>query len=285
MLSRLHTARSRSPATLWPSFARSLSNTVDAVLDSGSVNYFFTRICNYGCKFCFHTRKSEESLPLKEMQRALDLLAEAKVAKINFAGGEPFLFPEELAALVKHAKSLGMYTSVTCSVSPFPAVPSLLSRATAQVISNGSLIKPGWMAANAQHLDMLGVSFDTASDEVNFQHGRWPAGGTLPAARSSGRSRAERHLLRACSLAREHGVDVKVNTVVTSKNADECVAPVINEARPSRWKVFQVLALEGENCGEGALSDVAPLLLSRERYDAYVARNRAALEHPDIMKE
>lgn len=43
----------------------------------------------------------------------LDLLRGAGVAKINFAGGEPFLYPQVLGRLVKHAKEIGMYTSVS----------------------------------------------------------------------------------------------------------------------------------------------------------------------------
>jgi radical S-adenosyl methionine domain-containing protein 2 len=60
------------------------------------------------------------------MHNVIDLLYEAGVKKINFAGGEPFLFKEELGALLAQARGLGMYTSV---------------------ISNGSLITDEWMTA------------------------------------------------------------------------------------------------------------------------------------------
>jgi radical S-adenosyl methionine domain-containing protein 2 len=60
------------------------------------------------------------------MHRVIGLLREAGVKKINFAGGEPFLFKAELGALLAQAHSLGMYTSV---------------------ISNGSLITDEWMKA------------------------------------------------------------------------------------------------------------------------------------------
>lgn len=42
-----------------------------------SVNYHFTRQCNYKCGFCFHTAKTSFVLPLAEAKRGLLLLKEA----------------------------------------------------------------------------------------------------------------------------------------------------------------------------------------------------------------
>ena len=42
-----------------------------------SVNYHFTRQCNYKCGFCFHTAKTSFVLPLAEAKRGLRLLQEA----------------------------------------------------------------------------------------------------------------------------------------------------------------------------------------------------------------
>ena len=42
-----------------------------------SVNYHFTRRCNYKCGFCFHTAKTSFVLPLEEAKRGLKLLKEA----------------------------------------------------------------------------------------------------------------------------------------------------------------------------------------------------------------
>lgn len=42
-----------------------------------SVNYHFTRQCNYKCGFCFHTAKTSFVLPLQEARRGLTLLREA----------------------------------------------------------------------------------------------------------------------------------------------------------------------------------------------------------------
>ena len=42
-----------------------------------SVNYHFTRQCNYQCGFCFHTAKTSFVLPIDEAKRGLKLLKEA----------------------------------------------------------------------------------------------------------------------------------------------------------------------------------------------------------------
>lgn len=42
-----------------------------------SVNYHFTRKCNYKCGFCFHTAKTSFVLPLEEAMRGLKLLKES----------------------------------------------------------------------------------------------------------------------------------------------------------------------------------------------------------------
>jgi len=42
-----------------------------------SVNYHFTRHCNYKCGFCFHTAKSSFLLPIDEAKRGLQLLKNA----------------------------------------------------------------------------------------------------------------------------------------------------------------------------------------------------------------
>ena len=42
-----------------------------------SVNYHFTRQCNYECGFCFHTAKNSFVLPIEEAKRGLQMLKDA----------------------------------------------------------------------------------------------------------------------------------------------------------------------------------------------------------------
>lgn len=50
-----------------------------------SVNYHFTRKCNYNCGFCFHTAKSSFVLPLDTAKKGLSMLRDA---------GNKFAFPD-----------------------------------------------------------------------------------------------------------------------------------------------------------------------------------------------
>lgn len=58
-----------------------------------SVNYSFSRKCNYECGFCFHTEKTSSILPLGKAKRGMKLLKEARMKKLNFAGGELSCYP------------------------------------------------------------------------------------------------------------------------------------------------------------------------------------------------
>lgn len=57
-----------------------------------SVTYHFTRQCNKECGFCFHTSKTSHIASPEEAKRGLSLLNNAGMRKLNFAGGEPFLY-------------------------------------------------------------------------------------------------------------------------------------------------------------------------------------------------
>lgn len=120
-----------------------------SVLTPESVNYHFTRQCNYKCGFCFHTAKTSYVLPVDEAKRGLKMLRDAGMEKINFSGGEPFLHKRGkfLGELVKYCKE---------EIS----VPSV------SIISNGSLITEKWMGEFGAYVDILGVSCDSFNEEV-----------------------------------------------------------------------------------------------------------------------
>uniref|UniRef100_A0A672SKG7 Radical SAM core domain-containing protein n=1 Tax=Sinocyclocheilus grahami TaxID=75366 RepID=A0A672SKG7_SINGR len=82
-----------------------------------SVNYHFTRQCNYKCGFCFHTAKTSFVLPIEEAKRGLHLLKEAGMEKVNSSGGEPFLhkrghFLGELVRLETWFQKYGDYLDI-----------------------------------------------------------------------------------------------------------------------------------------------------------------------------
>ncbi len=115
-----------------------------------SVNYHFTRQCNYKCGFCYYTALTSYVLPIDDAKRGLKMLKDAGMHKINFSGGEPFLHKRGkfLGDLVKYCKEEINVQSVS-------------------VISNGSLITEKWMQDYGKYVDILGVSCDSFNEEVS----------------------------------------------------------------------------------------------------------------------
>merc|ERR1711916_421790 len=155
-----------------------------------SVNYHFTRKCNYACNFCFHVDKHKEVAndvaPLDQAKQVVAELYLHGMRKINFSGGEPFLRPKWLGAMVEFCKSLDPKLAVS-------------------IVSNGSKIKAQWMERYGQFVDILAVSCDSFDDDINTVIGRRP--------RNKQRSDQTQVLSRVVEMCRAVGVDVRTHTV------------------------------------------------------------------------
>ncbi|KAJ7073004.1 hypothetical protein C8F01DRAFT_961278, partial [Mycena amicta] len=180
-----------------------------------SVNYHFTRKCNKTCRFCFHTEKTSFVAEQADMEHGLRLLRDAGMRKINFAGGEPFLYTKNLAHLCRFCKVELKLESVS-------------------IITNGTLVTEGWLRANGRWVDVLGVSCDSFDEATNVRIGR-------------GTGENVKQLFRIRDWCRAFNIKFKLNTVVCAENWEEDMAATVAELAPFRWKVFQVLLVEGEN--------------------------------------
>ncbi|KAI0888085.1 uncharacterized protein GGS22DRAFT_155056 [Annulohypoxylon maeteangense] len=214
-----------------------------------SVNYFFTRKCNKECAFCFHTEKTSYVAPEEDMKRGLRLLREAGMRKINFAGGEPFLYPDKLAMLCRFCKEeLGLE-----SVS---------------IITNGTKVTKKWMDEHGQWVDVLGVSCDSFNEETNIAIGR-----------GTGKNVTQLFLIR--DWCRQLGIKFKLNTVICTHNWQEDMADTVQRLDPFRWKAFQVLYVEGENDAEEKENrldkrkrDAKKLLISDEQFQTFCDKHQ-----------
>ena len=182
------------------------------------------------------------------------MLRDRGCQKLNFAGGEPFLpqYKAQLGEMIRFAK-------IDCK---FPSV---------SIITNGVYLDREWLAEFHSYLDILGVSCDSAKDELNKLIGRGDGDHT-------------RHVRRVAALCHEFGIMLKLNTVVNRHNWEEDLSAFVDELRPMRWKIFQVLPLEGENTGTGALRSVAGLTVTDAEFDSYVRRNSRALRVPAMIR-
>ncbi|XP_009902325.2 S-adenosylmethionine-dependent nucleotide dehydratase RSAD2 [Dryobates pubescens] len=211
-----------------------------------SVNYHFTRQCNYKCGFCFHTAKTSFVLPLEEAKRGLKMLKEAGMEKINFSGGEPFLQDrgEFVGKLVQFCKQELKLPSVS-------------------IVSNGSLIREQWFKKYGEYLDILAISCDSFVEEVNALIGR-----------GQGTRSHVGNLQRLRRWCRDYAVAFKLNSVINRFNVEEDMNQQIQALNPVRWKVFQCLLIEGENCGEDALREAEKFVISDEEFEQFLARHK-----------
>ncbi|KAG7008520.1 radical S-adenosyl methionine domain-containing protein 2 [Physcia stellaris] len=207
-----------------------------------SVNYHFTRKCNYECGFCFHTAKTSYILPLVDAKRGIKLLAEAGMKKINFAGGEPFLYPKFLGKLVKYCKEELQLESVS-------------------IVTNGSLVKERWLETYAQYLDIMAVSCDSFDETTNTSIGR-------------GKGTHLETFVNLSLLCRKYNVKFKVNTVVCRYNFNEDMNAKIEQVAPFRWKCFQVLVVPGENDSSATLRNAQRFVISDEEYEIFCRRHQ-----------
>lgn len=213
-----------------------------------SVNFHLWEPCNMKCGFCFATFQDvkQDRLPKGHMNKedciaVVEMLAESGFAKINFAGGEPTLCPW-LPDLIGRAKEHELTTAI---------------------VTNGTKITPDWLDSQNRTLDWIALSVDTVDPEKLTRLGRVTHSGPI----------SEDEYLQIAESIKERGIRFKVNTVVTSENWEEDFTEFITQARPERWKILQVLPVQGQNDSQ-ILRDA----ITKEQFAAYVARNSAVKE-------
>jgi len=208
-----------------------------------SVNYHFSRKCNYECGFCFHTEKTSSILSLDQAKRGMKLLKEAGMKKLNFAGGEPFLYPAFMRELLRYGKGELGIESIS-------------------IVSNGSKITEKFLRENAAFIDILAISCDSFNPETNIKIGRGRSGENVV------------QLTKVASWCQQFGIKFKINTVVCRLNWDEDMTHMIMQFQPFRWKVFQCLIVTGENDNEQRKRDARSFLVSDEQWKAFCDRHK-----------
>ncbi len=132
-----------------------------------SITFIVTNVCNLHCHYCNIPKRRSETMSTAQLCAALDQLEAAGMARAAFSGGEAFL-RKDIAAIVGHARSLGLYTSLNTN---------------------------GWFGAErldelGQDLDMVMVSLDgprELHDQVRGRPESWDrAMDTLRGARARG---------------------------------------------------------------------------------------------------
>lgn len=205
------------------------SQTVTATHGVSTVNYHLIQHCNMRCNFCyarFTDVLKDTGVPARGLDEAKARATVAELCglgftKINFAGGETLL-RKDLPALLRIAKAAGLRTSV---------------------VTNGKFITAEWVDSVSGLLDQVGISVDSAVAETRLLMGR---------AHMGKEAMSNQDYVERAELLRNVGISLKVNTVVTAQNFTEQMGSFIAALRPSRWKVFQAMQVDGQNDLEAA---------------------------------
>lgn len=223
-----------------------------------SVNFHLWEPCNFRCKFCFASFQDVKKtilpkghLPEEQAKQVVKLLAESGFEKITFAGGEPTLCPW-IGDLIALAKDCGMTTNL---------------------VTNGwALLKrPELLKDLAENLHWLTLSIDSIFANTNTISGR--ALGSKQAI-----TKDEYSLL--IEQARKHGLRIKINTVVHQLNWQEPLWEFMEEVKPERWKIFQVLPVNGQN--DEYFEDYS---ISNEQFQFFLNLNKPAANITTIVPE
>ncbi|KAK0972393.1 hypothetical protein LTR54_017575 [Friedmanniomyces endolithicus] len=194
------------------------------------------------CGFCFHTATTSHIQTIEDAKRGVKLLRDAGMRKMNFAGGEPFLYPKFLGSLIDFCKEIEVE-----SVS---------------IVSNGSKVTERFLRTHGKNIDILAVSCDSFDERTNLQIGR-----------GTGSNVQQLHRVKAwCD---EYGIKFKLNTVVCRLNWEEDMNAHITALSPSRWKCFQVLIVHGENESDKRLRDGTKYTISAHQFGQFIERHTA----------
>ncbi len=221
-----------------------LEERVHPVIQKAStVNYHLLQACNMSCGFCFATFLDIPSSRLRP-EESLELVTSLYLAgfrKINFAGGEPTLLPN-LPDLIRQAKSHGLITSL---------------------VTNGSRIDEEYLDELVGYIDIIALSIDSADSDTLHTIGRVEKGKAKSPIDAT-------HYLALAKMIRERYIFLKVNTVVNRANHAEDFRSFIIAMKPQRWKIFQVLPVDGQNDAH-----IDQFTISDEQFARYVKRNRS----------
>ncbi len=206
------------------------------------VNYHITDRCNYACRYCFGKFEGQKDPSLNEAKHIIESVGAyfsdngIKGGRINFAGGEPMLYPA-LDELIDYTYALGMAVSI---------------------VTNGSLLTSERVNAWAGKVSCIGISVDSICDRTNNAIGRCCAKKTLDLD----------SLTVLAGNIHEGSMDLKINTVVSRFNIQEDLSPLYRVMAPQKIKLLQMHLIDGIN-------DAAkPYEVTEKEFDQFCARHR-----------
>lgn len=199
------------------------------------INLHVTDCCNFNCKHCF-VKKEGKQLSLENAKICVDKMADYFTqnnipnARINIAGGEPFLYPH-LVELVDHIYSKHIFISI---------------------ITNGVLITKDLLnkfhdkKTNKSKIDMIGISIDGLTKQQNKHIGRY-SNMIVP---------NENFYITQCKLIKDAGIKLKVNICIGKYNLNTDFEHLLQETKPERIKLLKMSIQEmNQNAKQQEITD------------------------------
>ena len=125
-----------------------------------------------------------------------------------------------------------------------------------KLVSNGTNISEDFLANHSQFIDYITLSLDSSSNIVEKELGR-------------GRGDYVDRIKEIAVLIKAYSIPLQINTTITKLNWQEDMNEIISELNPIRWKVFQVLKIEGQNSNL-----VDDLLISHDEFNYFKQKHQ-----------
>ena len=184
------------------------------------INFHITDKCNFSCKYCFGKFNASE-LSLNKAKKVIDSVEryfiknDIKDGRINFAGGEPLLYPY-LDGLIDYCSQKKINVSI---------------------VTNGFLLTSSRIYKWKNKVCQIGISIDSKNEATNFNIGR----------SNNKKTVSENHLIDISSAIKECGISLKINTVVSSLNLNEDLTELYLKIMPEKVKLFKMHIVNGIN--------------------------------------
>jgi radical S-adenosyl methionine domain-containing protein 2 len=208
------------------------------MIDLGVVNLHFTHKCNYHCKFCyshFFASKEKELLSFDKWKKIIDLLR-PYCKRINFAGGEPLKHKELIGKLINFNHEIGLISTL---------------------ITNGYLLNNEWLNVYGKNIKAIGISCDSSKESINKLLGRGIG------------DHVENTINKFNMINKFQNITSKLNTVVNKLNFQENMVDFVLKTGVKRWKIFQLLTIEGENDRY-----IKELIINKDEFNIFYENNK-----------
>ncbi len=201
------------------------------------LNLHFTDFCNFHCKHCFVKKENYELTfdKLQEIVNKADKYFKANNIKgrINIAGGEPLL-SRNIDKLIDYIASKDIKVSI---------------------ITNGYYLDESFIERHKNQIETIGISVDSLDYKTNLKIGRCCKKNTL----------SKEKIVYISKMIKNAGIKLKINTCVSKINVNEDFNEFINEIKPDRFKILQMLCDSDDKVNAGNV-------VSKEEFEHFISK-------------